>query len=661
MQLLKDKSLIFDWDFSEDGKTKTIVIYRENPSGRETKLSDVFERIPHGHVIKSETGMGATYLELSTMRNSIIVEPIKFTASSKAKKHNALYVGSPTKLHRVVSDKMIQSYCNDKTIEHKKILVVADSLPRLMRLLGDIFKDYFLMIDEIDSFQMDSSFRGRMEDCLDIYKLFPKEQRALVSATQIAFSDPELKDEQQTSIMYDGVTERTMKLYFTYDIKAIGYELILEHLHNYPNDKIMVAYNSVSGCLLIADKLASENNLPKIDIKIMCSVNSKGLVNDYYYELESNILPAKVNFCTSSYFSGFDLDEGYHLISISGNKNMIHALSEHKLKQIAGRCRTKLLSESIIYDVVPAYRLHIKPSSLPELLEAANKEIDALKCIEKNYNSNELLKGNLDAIRKLIIQNTTKEGHHYVRTSHFPNEEHKISYLNIDAYLESARITRKLYYDSDSLNKVLRAQSHYVTWCDAMPDVTLDESNSIKLAKKEAVSKAIEAITHTPKELGLMLRSKDVTAIEKVIIRGYLNNLHYVDTEQLLSKLEEKASNRDLRELNNFLFAAFYESLADGELYKRIIKYQLPLGKEYTPSELLEKWNLIYIECGFHEVFKSKVRAVRITKLHFKTKKARDGAFTLVSENPLKINVVKHRPIHKTKEEFAQSLQEYST
>ena len=62
-----------------------------------TYLSNTIDKLPHGIINKTETGIGATTVELDSKRNSIIVEPLKVTASAKAYKHKALYVGSPTK------------------------------------------------------------------------------------------------------------------------------------------------------------------------------------------------------------------------------------------------------------------------------------------------------------------------------------------------------------------------------------------------------------------------------------------------------------------------------------------------------------------------------------------------------------------------------------
>lgn len=104
------------------GNVKEIKIKRDNPGSYLglTRLSDVFPLIPHGIVQKDETGMGATTLEIESPRNSIIVEPIKVTASSKAYHHSlksgseVLYVGSETKFHpKKVTKKKIQEYINN--------------------------------------------------------------------------------------------------------------------------------------------------------------------------------------------------------------------------------------------------------------------------------------------------------------------------------------------------------------------------------------------------------------------------------------------------------------------------------------------------------------------------------------------------------------------
>jgi hypothetical protein len=79
----------------------------------------------------------------------------------------------------------------------------------LKELQEEEYKKYFLLIDEIDSFQLDAKFRTSMERCMEFYKIFSKEGRALLSATQIEFSDPELKNEIQTFLKYASFVTKT--------------------------------------------------------------------------------------------------------------------------------------------------------------------------------------------------------------------------------------------------------------------------------------------------------------------------------------------------------------------------------------------------------------------------------------------------------------------
>lgn len=188
-----------------------------NPATKlKTKLSEALQFLPEGFIYKDETGMGATTLEIKSQRHSIIVEPIRITASSKA--HNepgAFYVGSQTQYHtnKSVSVKDIQEYLADPTSTYKKIIVVADSLFKVITAIGDKrLKDFFLLIDEIDSFQMDSTYRKSMELCLDIYKTFPETNRAILSATRIDFSDDTLKKEPVTFIKYQNPGKRQIEV-----------------------------------------------------------------------------------------------------------------------------------------------------------------------------------------------------------------------------------------------------------------------------------------------------------------------------------------------------------------------------------------------------------------------------------------------------------------
>ena len=105
-------------------------------------LGDVFATLPYGIIKKNKTGIGATTLELNSKRNSIIVVPTRALAYEKAKnskiqdtnKYKLLYCGGRIEGFSAPS---LNEYLNDNDIEYKKLLVVADSLPRVLDEIGE--------------------------------------------------------------------------------------------------------------------------------------------------------------------------------------------------------------------------------------------------------------------------------------------------------------------------------------------------------------------------------------------------------------------------------------------------------------------------------------------------------------------------------------------
>ena len=86
------------------------------------------------------TGVGATTLELSSPRNSIVVVPTRALAYNKAinskiegeeNKYKILYVGGKIAGFNVPTP---SAYIADSSIEYKKFIVVVDSFPRLLKL-----------------------------------------------------------------------------------------------------------------------------------------------------------------------------------------------------------------------------------------------------------------------------------------------------------------------------------------------------------------------------------------------------------------------------------------------------------------------------------------------------------------------------------------------
>ena len=122
----------------------------ENITTDKNYLSDLMKELPsHCLLNKGVTGCGGTYVELHSLRNSIILVPTIDLARNKEEKGFLVVYGE-------ISDNKIKDYINSN-IKYKKIIGTYDCLKRLMKY--NIF-DYFLLIDEYHLLFNAYSFRN---------------------------------------------------------------------------------------------------------------------------------------------------------------------------------------------------------------------------------------------------------------------------------------------------------------------------------------------------------------------------------------------------------------------------------------------------------------------------------------------------------------------
>lgn len=667
--LIKDSSLIIPSKSSTgNAKRKVYTLKNTNTNSKQTRLSDVFNFLPNGLIHKHETGMGATTLEILAERNSIIVEPLKITASSKAFihriKHHTFYVGSPTKYHKTrASDKNIKDYIEDKSIQYKKILVVADSLPKLIKLIGeDVYNNYFLLIDEIDSFQLDSTYRSKMEECIDVYKKFISTKNcAMVSATILNFTDKVLKAEPKTEIKYAKVYPKSITVIYSrqsVELEAL-HKIKAIHTAN-KTDKIFVAYNSVSGCYDLADECRHELSLQRSDIRILCGKKSnenKVGVRDYFHELNDTVLPAKLNFATSAYFTGFDIEEGYHLIVLSSVGNYVTPLSAERIKQIAGRCRATLRSITAIHDF-HKYTLpkNIELHTADYLIDIAKKEKTALNCIESNFGNDDFLKSNIQDIRALITQQIKFNGHQLVWIN--SEGEAEVSYLSIDAFLENERVNKLLYNGYFNLKNSLKPIGFKVTHVKGKLRGEIQHHDINKLDRQARIEHVLAKVQEL--EDGDNIRNfgwySELDSFQKDIADVYDENRYYATKEELFTLMSESLVESTTNKAFNTLKAKLKYSTANSkDYYKSIVESTFEVGKTYSKEELKDLWNNVFHKASFNEHITNSNIIVDLTKLHFITErtKRREGKQSInveriISPIPLEITIHKQKPKEQT-------------
>ena len=363
-----------------------------------TWLGDSFNFLPAGIIDKRETGIGATTLEIVSSRNSIIIEPLLSTVKLKAENNDNLFAYLAEK-SSIARD--LKRYLEDDSIQYKKIILVIDNLKKLINYIGNDIFNYFLLFDEIDYMQGNSSYRKDMELGLDIGKI--QGNFALVSATLIDFSDPELNKLPRTSFCYENKENVNIQTKFVYSYKfkdSLRNVIALNHLCSYiihklknSQEKIFVAINSVKIIDELSEFLVKENHIDNQGITLLISESNykNQLVRNKYSQLKivDNKLPTRLNFATSAYFNGFDLKDEYSLVIFSSPMSKTLLLTINEIKQIYGRCRSNSINDFVLitFDIQPdeeGKNIYIN-YDLNDWMKLAKTHVEIADCIDKHY------------------------------------------------------------------------------------------------------------------------------------------------------------------------------------------------------------------------------------------------------------------------------------
>ena len=606
-------------------------------------LSNYLTKMPHGLVDKKITGIGATTLEINSKRNSIIVFPTKALAYGKHSKHpNTLYVGSEIKGEKEkVTNQQIEEYLAKGG--YKKLLVVADSLGRLLGIIGKNYKDYFLMIDEVDVLQTDNNFRPQLENVIDYYFMFPSKNRCMVTATMKEFNNPLLKKECKFSITWTYNARRDVKLLHTNNIIQAVIEKVISH----PTEKVFIAYNSI---LQIRNIIASLDEETRKECAILCSEASIKEAGEYFAPKlgDNDTLPARINFATCCYFTGIDIEDSYHLITVSDVRRSHSMLTLDRMTQIHGRCRkvNGILSETIIYNTLGYVSVMESMDSYTVTL--LNKAKKVLKVIESADN---IMQGDhtltdLFAMVKEAIREKAQEriaGNELINLTRKDIYGKDVpAYLNIDYIIERTELYAS-YFMPETLKEVLSKQVKIISYKSLKYDVSPEQS-SIEKANKDAQNKLTDsniqdAIKYI-KTLSTTGQLNDNTLYSytrycrsktKIFLERFIKLYRYVDLDSLLHQLWESRTSNSVvfKNLNN---TVMYWALDEEHPFKVAIRRCFTLNRSYSANEIQDKLTPI-VQYHLHKVLKPR-KYVALLKSMYATDRTSGNKYIIRNENP---------------------------
>lgn len=569
-------------------------------------LREVIDELPNGIINKTKTGVGGTTLEIKTNRHSIIVQPLKVTASEKAfKTPNSLYVGSKTPHFDRCTDQDIKDYLLDHTKMPKKIFCVANSLDRVVSLIPkESIDDFFLLIDESDSVQKDSGFRKVMESVMKTYKMFNPSNRAMISATPLKMHDPELLMERKTIFEFEDAKKYEIVIEQTANIAGNLIDAILRIHSANPEAKIVVAYSNVKALVIVANYLAGSCKYKKEDITILCGEQSKALVKGYPTEFKFGKLQTRITLKTSAYYTGFDIDENYHLITMVDNTDDINSPSVERLIQIAGRCRKTLDSFSIIQVFDEAH--YDDPLILGEILEEAEEHKAKLSCLarKKSKNPKKVLQGCDAYSRENSIEGYNLVHMHFDGITICP----EISYLSIDGLMSIQNTRETVYASPDGLAKHLAADGHHV--------IVKSFNSTRKVRGLRTIKKLKEIEKQLMKEAIVLLKTSlsrvqeaylnSTSRIENLVFRIFLNNKGRMNFDQLIEMIEEATLKENYENrLNHLERSLDLYFLFKDKPFEEIKTALFPIGSRIHDDEIDEKVNLLLDSCDLEALSNS--------------------------------------------------------
>jgi hypothetical protein len=586
------------------------------------------EFLPSGMLIKSDTGMGATHLELICARHSIVVEPIRVTAANKVSSAKTdddyprdrlpFYVGSAVGDIPKPNDSNVRDYLNDKNIVYKKFICVADSLPRVIRNIqahGSFSaNDFFLLIDEIDSIQMDSSFRSAMERCVDYYENQPDEMRAMLTATPLEFHNPRLKKQPITYF----VLERSSLKPTLFVQTSNGLQCILDRISKITkNDdsKIVIVINHIQSIVVLIETLI-KTGVPSANIAVLCSSYSKDDFPRHHKELTGKIYPTKINFVTSAYYSGYDIEESYHLICYANYTVKSTMLSPSQIKQIYGRCRSpfSILSHLIVYrpqyEGEPKNFAHITPQGL---ITEAQALVDSEKCFKIHYPEGSVDNlGILQNFRSILVDALNAKNLNSVRKNS-DKSGLVISYFFIDSKIEQYYNQETFYAPTSDPLARLEEVGFSLEVVQYYNEVKLatSEAQQINARKSKLVEKMKELLELDEETIGDELRKMEasfsVTVNGRVL--SFMNELKFHFSlkeviEEALNMLVNKKTGlpmRDLRAFNNWLVGKYFQTTDEDSPIRIFVNHYFKVGQRLTSIEIATRMK----DCIVHAQLKT--------------------------------------------------------
>lgn len=314
-------------------------------------LADIMPEIESNiNLAKKFPGIGATHLEITTQRHSILIEPNVPVIQGKCEKfkENPHLLG----VYEGVSVEKIIRYLQESHQYHK-IMTTPESFQKVKQAVNnvgiDLYSHFFCLMDESHLLVKDVDYREDIVLPMDDFFRFNK--KAMVSATPIELSDPRFIEQGFRTVCVDADFD------YRQNITAIHsnntFQTIQSLLKEQTDKPICFFINLVDYIYSFIKELGIENEsavfcAPKSQQKLKHELN----FNNAYAEWRADRMK-RYNFYTGRFFNAFDLDLDYepHVIMVTDVKASPYTMLDIHTDcvQVAGRFRNGSASLTHVY------------------------------------------------------------------------------------------------------------------------------------------------------------------------------------------------------------------------------------------------------------------------------------------------------------------------
>lgn len=560
-----------------------IIQINKNENGKIQYLTEVLPMIPTNTILyKTLTGLGATYGELKADRNSIIIEPnvpviVGKCNDPKHKEDNLFGV------YEGVYTEDVIKYLEKSADKRTKILTTPESFQKVkdaFELMDmDIYGTCFLLFDECHKIVKDADYRSDITLPFDDFFLF--NEKALVSATPISFSDPRFEMQKFQIIRIEPAFE------YKLPVSLIHTNNVLEQLKR-TLDKL----NATDICLFVNSTDMIYSFIKQLDIEnestVFCAKKSveklKNKKFKHAFEQWSKSRMKKYNFFTSRFYNALDIE-----LKIKPTVIMISDVyfSEYSMIdphtdaiQAIGRFRNGVNRVCHIFNTNPNLPVRTE-EEIGIYLQVSKEVYDKIKTFYDCATSEEARKAYREALKVLPFNQML-------------NKDGKENFFAIDNYVDEA-LLKSSYNAQEKLiasyrsNRLfdLDVESAYFPFGDFERLKKESKYASLKDKRKEVV-----------RQLEL-LKGDDETEM----IRNYKEDLRKADSfiygayEEIGKEMIESL-DYSVKRIKEAMILKQYREKTEGTEFIQLIKNSFKVGQKYTKKYIKEELTRIYALTG---------------------------------------------------------------